>query len=279
MKLIDRSEQDVRIGNEISQDYMFQKRPSDPIAIAGGILGVVMVLASLVALPVIASAGSAPESLDYGEAEPFEYVEARLLKFGEIKDPDALPDRIVPALPTAPEDVLALDRNAEKKEPEKKAEKPKRQAGAATDDRLRQVFDKARAFAEIQDDYVPEGHPDGVPDGDVTDPALASLGATYGRRINRLFLERWVVPTLLSEKVKDKSKVKVLIRVDINMVITEVRFLKRSGNAMFDNSVQTAIDRVRQEVRTLPPPPEVLASKIFGGGIVLKFNGRDAQYE
>lgn len=279
MKLVDRSEQNVRIGNGASQDYMFQKRPTDPFAVAGGIFGVVMVLASLVALPVIATARPPLESDDVGDAEPFEYVEARLLKWGEIKDPEALPDRIVPALPTAPEEVLALDRNAEKKEPAKKVEKPKRQAGAVTDDKLRQVFDRARAFGEIQDDFIPEGHPDGVPDGDVTDPALASLGATYGRRINRLFLERWVVPTLLSEKIKDKSKVKVLIRVDINMVITDVKFLKKSGNSMFDNSVQTAIDRVRQEVRTLPPPPEALAAKIFGGGIALKFNGRDAQYE
>lgn len=279
MKLVDRSEQNVRIGNEASQDYMFQKRPTDPFAVAGGIFGVVMVLASLMALPVIAAAGSPPESQEGVEGEPFEYVEARLLKWGEIKNPEALPDRIVPALPTAPEEVLALDRNAEKKEPTKKVEKPKRQAGAVTDDKLRQVFDRARAFAEVQENYVPEGHPDGVPDGDVTDPALASLGATYGRRINRLFLERWVVPTLLSGKIKDKSRVRVLIQVDINMVITDVKFLKKSGNSMFDNSVQTAIDRVRQEVRTLPPPPEALASKIFGGGIILKFNGRDAQYE
>jgi outer membrane biosynthesis protein TonB len=269
----------LRIGNEPLLDFIHQKRRTDPFALAGGIFGVMMVLGVLIALPVIATAGSAPASSGEGTEEPFEYIEARLLKWGEIKDPEALPDRIVPALPTAPEDVLPLDRNAEKKEPEKKVEKPKRQAGAAVDDKLRKVFEKARAFAEVQDDFIPEGHPDGVPDGDVTDPALASMGATYGHRINRIFLERWVVPTLLSEKVKDQSKVKVLIRVDINMIITDVKFLKKSGNAMFDNSVQTAIDRVRQEVRTLPAPPEALASKIFGGGIVLKFNGSDAEYE
>jgi hypothetical protein len=175
--------------------------------------------------------------------------------------------------------VLPLDRNENKPEPEKKEEKPKPQADAVTDDKLRQIFDKARAFAEIQDDYVPEGHPDGVPDGDVTDPALASLGATYGHRIKRIFLERWVVPTLLSEAVLKKLSAKVNIRVDINMVITSSKFLSKSGNAMFDDSVQNAIDRVQQEVRTLPPPPEAIASNIFGGGINLKFNGREAIYE
>jgi outer membrane biosynthesis protein TonB len=253
-------------------------RKTDPVAVAGGAFGVILMAGVISALPVIAAAGGADEATS-GDAEPFEYIEARLLKYGEEKDPEALPDRIVPAQPTAPEDVLPLDRNENKKEPEKKEEKPKPQADAVTDNKLRQVFEKARAFAEIQDDYVPEGHPDGVPEGEVTDPALASMGATYGHRIKRLFLERWVVPTLLPEAALKKLSAKVNIRVDINMVIISATFLKKSGNPMFDDSVQNAIDRVRQEVRTLPPPPEAIASNIFGGGINLKFNGREATYE
>ncbi|MCP4606671.1 MAG: hypothetical protein GY847_40215 [Proteobacteria bacterium] len=253
---------------------------TDPVALVGGALGVVAMLVFLLALPAIAkAAGRISDSGSDGDAEPFEYIEARLLKWGEIKDKEALPDRIVPALPTAPDQVLALDRNENKAEPKKKVDKPKQQAGAVTDDKLRQVFDKARAFAEIQDDYIPEGHPDGVPDGDVTDPALASIGATYGHRIKRVFLDRWIVPTLLPEATLRKLKAKVNIKVDIDMVIISVRFIKKSGNAMFDDSVQNAIDRVRSEVRTLPPPPEAIASNIFGGGINLKFNGKEASYE
>ena len=255
-----------------------QPNRTDPIALAGGSLGVVIVMGVVLALPFLASA-AVSLSEQQSETPPFEYIEARLLKFGEIKDKEALPDRIVPALPTAPEAVLPLDRN-ERKPPPKKTEKPpKKQAGAVTDDKLREVFDKARAFAEIQDDYVPEGHPDGVPEGEVTDPALASIGATYGHRIKRIFLERWVVPTLLPQNVLEKLGAKVNIRVDVNMVIIQARFLKKSGNAMFDDSVQNAIDRVRTEVRTLPEPPEAIASNIFGGGINIKFNGREATYE
>jgi outer membrane biosynthesis protein TonB len=182
-------------------------------------------------------------------------------------------------LPTAPEEVLPLDTNENKPEPETKEDKPEPQRDAVTDDKLREVFDKARAFAEIQDDYVPEGHPDGVPDGDVTDPALASLGATYGRRLMRVFSERFFVPTLLSEKQLEKLSVKVNIQINADMTIGEVKFLKRSGNALFDDSVQNAIDMAIKEERTLPPPPEAIAAKIFGGGINLKFHGKDAQYE
>jgi hypothetical protein len=251
----------------------------DPLALFAGVAAVGMLAAAIFFLPKLAAA-SAEERSAFGEVAPLEYVEARLLKLGEIKDPDALPDRIVPALPTAPEEVIPLDRDAHKPEPaEKKPKKPKKQADAVTDDKLRQVFDRARAFAEIQDDYIPEGHPDGVPDGDVTDPALASMGQTYGRRITRLIQERLVVPTLISEAQKSKLSAKILLRFDIDMTISKFEFVRRSGNKLFDDAIQTAIDRVRLEVRNLPAPPEVIAPTVFGGGIAIRINGRDSQFE
>jgi TonB C terminal len=276
LKDVDQFGVHVKFGDEKPVEDYVQEHKTDPLAIVGGMATVFAVAGVLFALPMIASAGGQPSSSVQTNVEPFEYIEARLLKFGKIKDENAMPDRIVPALPTAPENIIALDRNENKPAPEETKPKERRQADAVTDDKLRQVFDKARAFAEVQDDFIPEGHPDGVPDGDVTDPALASLGATYGRRITGLFTERWVVPTLLGDAQLDKLKAKVHIRVDIDMMIIEVKMLKRSGNAMFDDSVQNAIDRVRLEVRTLPSPPEAIASNVFGGGIVIKFNGSDA---
>jgi hypothetical protein len=247
-------------GSDLELDEKPERRGSDPVAMVIGAAGVIAFVVGILLLPL-------------------EYIEARLLKFGEVKDDTKLPDRIVPPLPTAPDEVLPLDTNEDKAAPEEEDDKPLKQADAVSDDRLREVFDKARAFAEIQDDYVPEGHPDGVPDGDVTDPALASIGATYSHRLMRLFLDRFVVPTLLSEAELAKLDATVLIKVDIEMVIVSVRFVDESGNAMFDDSVRNAIDRVRVEVRNLPAPPEVIAPKVFGAGIRLKFNGREATYE
>jgi hypothetical protein len=263
---------------QISLGEVPPRRRPDPIAVVFGLIGVLGAAGVLLSLPAISRADESSRTSPY-DHEPFEYIEARLLKWGEVKDDTKLPDRIVPALPTAPEEVLPLDTNENKPEPEVVEETPEPQRDAVTDDKLREVFDKARAFAEIQDDYIPEGHPDGVPDGDVTDPALASLGATYGHRIKRIFLERWIVPTLLGEDLLAKLKVKVNIQVGADMTIGEVEFLKESGNAMFDDSVQNAIDRVTKEERTLPPPPEAIASRIFGGGINLTFHGKEAQYE
>jgi hypothetical protein len=255
------------------------RKSADPIAVAAGTIGVIATGALLLALPIIAEAAVEPPAPER-DAEPMEYVEARLLKLGEIKDEKALPDRVVPPQPTAPEEVLPLDRDEDRPEPPEEPEKkPERQPDAVSDNELRKVFEKARAFAEIQDDYTPEGHPDGVPDGEVTDPSLASIGATYGHRIKRIFLERWIVPTLLSESQLEGLRVKVNLRVDIEMVITDIEYLKESNSEIFNDSVKNAIERVREEVRTLPDPPEAIASRIFGGGINITFNGEEASYE
>jgi hypothetical protein len=250
------------------------KRSQDPLALAGATGGLIICFVAVLFLPGFVSAYE--QKKGQNEQEPFEYIEARLLKFGEIKDDKKLPDRIVPALPTAPKEVLALDTNEKKPEPPKKEKKPERQADAVDDDKLRQVFDKARAFAEIQDDYVPEGHPDGVPDGDVTDPALASLGATYGRRITRYIKERWVVPTLISDAQRKKLAVKIVLKFNVDMMIISFKIVKKSGNLMFDDSVTNAIDRLRKEVKHLPAPPEVIAPRIYSGGLAITLHGADA---
>jgi hypothetical protein len=230
----------------------------------------------LLALPTIATANGTWESDPYADDKPFEYIEARLLKFGEIKDKEAMPDRIVPAMPTAPEDVLALDKDEQKEEPKKKPKRERRQRSAVVDDKLRKVFEKARAFAEIQDDYVPEGHPDGVPDGDVTDPALASMGSTYGYRIKKIINDRLSVPNLISEQQLKKLKAKILLKFDIDMSIVQFKFLRKSGNRLFDDAIQNAIDRIRTEVRHLPSPPEAIAGVVLGKGIAITLHGADA---
>ncbi len=251
-------------------------RKSDPVAMAAGTAGVIVAVVIMLLLPVISSAFESEEP-GFVPVKPFEFVEARLLKLGEIKDDTKLPDRVVPPKATAPEEVLPLDTNENKPEPPKKAEEKKEiQPDAVPDDKLREVFEKARAFAEIQDDFVPEGHPDGVPDGDVTDPALASMGATYGRRIMRLIQERWVVPTLISDTERNKLKVKIILKFDPEMTIIDFKILKKSGNKLFDDSVSNAIEQLQKDVKHLPEPPDEIAPNIYGGGLAVNLYGADA---
>jgi hypothetical protein len=269
--------EDILDAEKPSESYLYGGVRIDGVAFTGGSVSVLILIGLLLALPTIATAKSLFED-DYNtDDKPFEYIEARLLKFGEIKDKEAMPDRIVPALPTAPEEVLALDKNEQKTKPKKKAKREKRQRTAVADDKLRKVFEKARAFAEIQDDYVPEGHPDGVPDGDVTDPALASMGSTYGYRIKSIINERRTIPNLISTDQLKKLRVRILLKFDIDMSIIEFKFLRRSGNRLFDDSIQNAIDRVRAEVRQLPSPPEAIAGVVFGKGIAITLHGAEAR--
>lgn len=265
--------------SEESQELLSGGRPdvrrADPVALASGAGSVIVFLVIVLMLPTLAAAKDDPAGKGTG-AQPFEYIEARILKLGEEKDDSKLPDREVPAMPTAPDEVLPLDTDENRAEPEEK-EKPERQRDAVSDDKLREVFDRARAFAEIQDDYVPEGHPDGVPDGDVTDPALASMGATYGRRVVREIGVRY--PTLLDEGTLKGLRAKVHIRVGADMRVIDFAFKKKSGNQLFDDAIQNSIDRLIAERRPLPDPPEAIAGAIFGGGIVITFHGRDGQYE
>lgn len=250
---------------------------TDPVALLAGACATMLLAGLFLILSVLSK--TAGNRASWNDGKPLEYIEARLLTLGEIKDPDSMPDRIVPALPTVPEEVLPLDMDEKKEEPPEKPPQEPPQREAVTDEKLRTVLDKARAFAEIQDDYVPEGHPEGVEDGDVADPRLASLGDTYGRKISRLIAERWIVPTLLSESDLRRLSATVLLRVDIDMTIVSVEFTKESGNAMFDDTITNAIELVQTEVRQLPPPPEAIAPMIFGGGILLRMNGSDAQRE
>ena len=72
---------------------------------------------------------------------------------------------------------------------------------------------------------------------------------------------------------------KIELKFDIDMKIISFKFIKKSGNRLFDDSIQNAIDRVRTEVRNLPAPPEAIAPRVFGGGIVLTIHGKNSQFE
>ena len=251
-------------------------RNADPVALVGGFTGLFATLVGMLLLPSVLGAVTVATHPQAPAQDPFSYVEARLLRKGEIKEPDRLPDRIVPQLPTAPEEVLPLDRQERKPQVEAKpVEKKQRDAG--DDDKRRQVFDRARAFDEIQDDYVPVGHPDGVPDGDVSDPALASAGDMYAREISQLISERWVISTLISDAERKKLRVTVLLRFNASMGISAFQITHKSGNALFDDSVLHAIERLQTEVRRLPDPPEAVAPRVFGGGLSIRLHGVDAE--
>jgi len=238
---------------------------SATVVIHGLVAGIIVFLS-------LSSAGG--KTMD-SSAKPINFIAARLVRQGKPPDPKKLPDRIVPALPTAPPKTIPLDQNEAKAPPPQKP-KEEAQPDAVKDDKLRKVFNRARAFGEVTDNNVEEGSPDGVPEGEVTDPNEAALGDLYATRLYRLFKDRWVVPTLIAEKELDKMSCQVVIQLDADLSIHKFQIFKSSGNQLFDDSVLNAIQRVRDEVRKLPEPPSEIAPILFSAGMVLRFHGKDA---
>jgi len=203
------------------------------------------------------------------------FIVARLVKLGTPpEDTDSLPHRKVPALATGPKDKIPVSTELNPPENEPPSEE-KALPFAVDDPKLREIFDTARAFAEIQDNPTVEGHPDGVPEGEVTDPALAKAGDLYATKLYKMFKNLWVVPSLITEKERQGLVVKVKIEIGTDLKISDYKLVKKSGNGQFDASVVEIFRKLEAEGRKLPEPPDEIAEKLFEGGLVIRFHGKD----
>jgi hypothetical protein len=203
------------------------------------------------------------------------FIAARLVKLGTPpEDGKSLPHRKVPALATGPKGSIPV--STELNPPENEPPSDEKALPFAVDDpKLREIFDTARAFAEIQDNPMVEGHPDGVPEGEVTDPALAKAGDLYATRLYKLFKGLWVVPSLITDKERQGLVVKVKIEIGADLKISSFKLVKKSGNGQFDASVVEIFKKFEAEGTRLPEPPDEIAEKLFDGGLVIRFHGKD----
>jgi hypothetical protein len=203
------------------------------------------------------------------------FIVARLVKLGTPpEDTKSLPHRKVPALATGPRDNVPV--STELNPPENEPPSDEKALPFAVDDpKLREIFDTARAFAEVQDNPMVEGHPDGVPEGEVTDPALAKAGDLYATKLYKLFKGMWVVPSLITDKERQGLVVKVKLNIGFDLKITSFKLVKKSGNGQFDASVVEIFKKFEAEGTRLPEPPEEIAEKLFEGGLVIRFHGKD----
>lgn len=203
------------------------------------------------------------------------FIVARLVKLGTPpEDSKAMPHRKVPALATGPKDQIPV--SSELYPPDvQPPDEEKALPFAVEDPKLRKIFDTARAFAEITDNLMVEGHPDGVPEGEVTDPSLVKAGDLYATKLYRIFKNMWVVPSLIpaGERIALIVKVKLVIGPDLK--IHDYKFVKKSGNGQFDSSVIEIFKKFEAENKRLPEPPDEIASKLFEGGLVIRFHGKD----
>jgi hypothetical protein len=253
------------------------RRESTMMAVA--VTGSLLVHSTLLLVMLVAKLlGFEPSSMVPQEPvgpPPIGIVPAKLVRLGEPPDPKRLPDRVVPALPTAPDDGVPVSQKLE--QPPVKQTSKRRPLNPVEDDKLRDIFSRIRAFGEVTDHATEQGDPSGVPGGDVTDPALAQAGSLWARELSQVIKAYVTFPTIISESDLRRLKCKLEVRVGRDLIPEEAKLAEKgtSHNSHFDQAVIDGFEQMRIKRVKLPRPPRELEEMLFGGGLEITMYGRD----
>ncbi len=199
---------------------------------------------------------------------PPSYVVAKLVRLGKPKDPNKMPDKIVPQVATRKEEGVDYTADAGDA-PSKK--KKRRNRDAKISDRLRHSLDKIDLLAQAQREMEAEGSPDGVAGGTATE---ASGGDPYMTKIADLFTRTWLLPAIIPKGEARKLYVLIVLTIDKNGNIeVPITFDRQSRNTHFDNSIAAAW----QTIKKIPLPPPDRFAAILANGLALKITWRGIQ--
>jgi len=196
------------------------------------------------------------------------YVVAKLVRLGKPRDPNKLPNKIVPRESTRKQEGVDLTADAN----DAPARKRKRDLrDTKIDDRLQHALDRAELLAQAQREIEGEGSPDGVAGGTAK---TAQEGDPYMTKIADLWTRNWSLPAIIPREEGKRLHVLLVLRIDAKGIIQfPLKFDRKSGNADFDNSIIAAWGAIK---RIPIPPPDRFAS-ILANGLPLKLNWRGLQ--
>jgi hypothetical protein len=120
-----------------------------------------------------------------------------------------------------------------------------------------------------------EGSPDGVKEGTETDPLKARAVSQYQAKLTAWFNARFNSPTAADIPCDELKKLSASVSVNVSgeRAVGSFAVARPSGNALFDERVQSTMQgTVGAE---LPPPPP-LYPDILGSVIRTRFVGRDS---
>lgn len=211
------------------------------------------VIAGVVAILAASGVGKEPT-----RAIPEDHVvEARFVKLGKPFDPKKIPNRKVPVKTTAPQPGVAVSKNENPpkvKKPDAGTPPPK-----AEENLLRNLGDRAQAFAEIAKKSEEEGDTQGIEDGTETQ---ARAGDLYRGQLVMFFKRGWSIPTTLGDTSKLTTRARVEITPDRH--VGEHEIVKPSGEPLFDQSVVDRFNELRSLGTSLPEPPPEVRSQFQG---------------
>ena len=219
-----------------------------------------LALAALLHAVVFGAAAVLPKLLD--RPPPLRKpIIAHLVALGRPRDPHLLPRKdsppptavasVAPALPgkTAPSPSVPHKRPPSRQELMERA--LARAAGRATPE-SREEPDPDRAGSET-------GSPEGT-------AQTAEEGDAYFTAVHDAILQNYTVPSVISERERMYLNASVVAFIGGDGRILKHEFQKKSGNAVFDQALELAIQRSE-----LPAPPRDLARSLRDNGVVLNF--------
>jgi hypothetical protein len=215
---------------------------------------------------------------------PFSFIPARLLKLGNETPETEMPQREVPALPTAPpepEVVPNLTPNPDSSiagarpvprspmdiDPRRLAQRVRR---ATPDDEVNLVWDRLRQdFPEKGGRSRVRGFLDGDPNGTELDRANARPGDWYATELMQFFQDRWTIPNMISQRELNRLSCKVRIALDSGFRVVDYEMTRGSTNDRYDASVLEVLRRLREDRTPLPPVPSQVRDYIVANGMIL----------
>lgn len=134
----------------------------------------------------------------------------------------------------------------------------------AAKDRLKQM---ARALERMERrSNELDGSPNGTP-GALSSQAINALGSIYAGQLRLVFQENWQVPGVIPKEELKRLACKVQLRIDRQGRILSFEIKEKSGNGLFDSSVQRAVKLTPK----VPLPDDMLRELVFTQGILINF--------
>ena len=213
-----------------------------PAAVASAAVHAVLLVAAALARP--------PPIVDL-EQKP---IVARLVRLGEERPKEWLPRKEAPPPPPAAPAAVPLP-GAPARQHEA------RPAGPERPDRLTSVMDRLRREKAL-------GEPSrfGSPTGSPLGESSEEEGDRYLALAQQALHSNYRVPATISQADLKRLEAVVTLTIQPDGRISSWRFEKRSGHAVFDESVERVVRQTR-----LPPPPPELRQRYREVGLGVRF--------
>lgn len=187
-------------------------------------------------------------------------IQAKLVRLGEKRDEKLLP-RMQPNAPPPPEPVASSTPSPASTPLTPKPTAPKAPPKKNLNKDLFAAFDKTKPVT--RPDKV-TGAADGDVNGDADD---ASEGERYFGLISSRVKRGYDVSSAISDAERVRLSATIVIYLDATGRVMHTVWQARSGNALFDAAVESAV----QKASPFPPPPPHFAKDLANAGVALKF--------